>query len=47
MESLSGNELVKVIDNIKCNGGRSGKFALLDLALHFSNSLGDSGGAHP
>ena len=27
--------------------GRSGKFALLDPALHFSNILGDSGGADP
>jgi hypothetical protein len=28
-------------------GARSGKFALLDFTLHFSNSPGDSGGAHP
>jgi hypothetical protein len=28
-------------------GGRSGKFALLDTGLHFSESLGDDRGAHP
>ena len=27
--------------------GRSGKLALSDFALHFSNRLGDSGCAHP
>jgi hypothetical protein len=50
------NEAIKVVNaypfqeqslTLSGNRGRSGKFALLESALYFSNSLRDGRGAHP